>query len=57
MPPRMALALVVGGIAVFVLVLWMIGAGMSDHKTNNGQAHAGGKGLTGYAGSRAGLPD
>lgn len=46
---RTALALVVGGIAVFVLVLWMIGAGMSDRKTNNGQAHAGGKGLTGYA--------
>lgn len=47
--PRMALALVVGGIAVFVLVLWMIGAGMSERKTNNGGAHAAGKGLTGYA--------
>ncbi|MFM5885197.1 MAG: DUF4350 domain-containing protein [Novosphingobium sp.] len=47
--PRMALALVVGGIALFVLVLWLIGSGMSDRKANNGGAHAAAKGLTGYA--------
>ncbi|MFC0588832.1 DUF4350 domain-containing protein [Novosphingobium aquiterrae] len=47
--PRMALALVAGGIALFLLVLWMIGSGMSERKANNGGAHAAAKGLTGYA--------
>ncbi len=47
--PRMALALVVIGALAFLGVLWLIGAGMSDAKANNGGAHAGAKGLTGYA--------
>ncbi|WP_296677497.1 DUF4350 domain-containing protein [Novosphingobium sp.] len=48
--PRVALALVVAGVALFFLVLWLIGSGMSERKANNGQAHAGSKGLSGYAG-------
>lgn len=48
--PRMALALVVGGVLLFLAVLWMIGSGMSESKANNGGAHAGSKGLTGFAG-------
>ena len=47
--PRVALALVVGGVLLFFAVLWMIGSGMSDRKANNGGAHAAAKGLTGYA--------
>jgi len=47
--PRVALALVVGGILLFLAVLWMIGSGMVDRKVNNGDAHAAAKGLTGYA--------
>lgn len=47
--PRMALALVTGGIALFFLVLWLIGSGMSERKANNGGSHAAAKGLTGYA--------
>ncbi|MEQ1541426.1 MAG: DUF4350 domain-containing protein [Novosphingobium sp.] len=51
--PRMALALVLGGTLLFFAVLWMIGAGMSESKANNGGAHAGSKGLTGFAGFAA----
>ncbi|PKB19149.1 hypothetical protein B0I00_1378 [Novosphingobium kunmingense] len=47
--PRAALAVVTGGIVLFFLVLWLIGSGMGERKTNNGGAHAGSKGLTGYA--------
>ncbi|MDE2412543.1 MAG: DUF4350 domain-containing protein [Sphingomonadales bacterium] len=47
--PRVALVLVVGGIAVFFLVLWLIGSGMSDRQANDGGSHAAAKGLTGYA--------
>lgn len=46
---RMALALVLGGTLLFFAVLWMIGSGMSESKANNGGAHAGSKGLTGFA--------
>lgn len=47
---RGVLALVLFGAAVFVALLWMIGAGMTAPSGNNGGAHAAGKGLTGYAG-------
>lgn len=47
--PRMALALVLFGAGVFVLLLWMVGAGMTSGSTNDGGGHVGGKGLNGYA--------
>ncbi len=47
--PRAVLALVLFGAAVFVALLWMIGAGMTSGSTNDGGGHAGGKGLNGYA--------
>ncbi len=47
--PRAVLALVLFGAAVFVALLWMIGAGMTGGSTNDGGGHAGGKGLNGYA--------
>ncbi|MDR2856569.1 MAG: DUF4350 domain-containing protein [Novosphingobium sp.] len=47
--PRAVLALVLFGAAVFIALLWMIGSGMTGESTNNGGAHAGGKGLNGYA--------
>lgn len=47
--PRAAAALVTGGVLLFFLILWLIGSGMSERKANNGGAHAGSKGLTGYA--------
>lgn len=47
--PRAAIALVVFGALVFVALLYMIGAGMTAGSTNDGGAHAGGKGLNGYA--------
>lgn len=47
--PRAVLALVVMGAAVFVLLLWMMGAGMMSGSSNDGGAHVGGKGLNGYA--------
>lgn len=46
--PRAVLALVLFGAVVFVALLYMIGSGMTG-STNNGGAHAGGKGLNGYA--------
>jgi hypothetical protein len=46
---RTVLLLVAFGIAVFVALLWMIGSGMTGGSTNNGGAHAGGKGLNGYS--------
>ncbi len=47
--PRAVLALVGIGAALFVALLWMIGSGMDSGSTNDGGAHAGGKGLNGYA--------
>lgn len=46
--PRAVLGLVLIGAGLFVALLWMIGAGMTSGSTNDGGAHAGGKGLTGY---------
>jgi hypothetical protein len=51
--PRAVLALVLFGAAVFVALLYMIGAGMTQGSTNDGGAHVGGKGLNGYAGLAA----
>ncbi len=47
--PRVVLALVLFGTGVFVLLLWMVGAGMTSGSPNDGGSHAGGKGLNGYA--------
>ncbi|MEO7247397.1 MAG: DUF4350 domain-containing protein, partial [Novosphingobium sp.] len=47
--PKVVLAMVLFGAGVFVALLWMIGAGMTQGATNDGQAHVGSKGLTGYA--------
>ncbi len=47
--PRAALALVLVGAALFVMLLWAMGAGLNGGSANNGGSHAGGKGLTGYA--------
>lgn len=46
---KSALALVVFGAAVFIILLWLIGAGAATGGTDNGGAHAGGKGLNGHA--------
>jgi len=46
---RTALALVAGGALLFVLLLWLIGAGLAHGPLNDGGAHGAGKGLTGYA--------
>ena len=47
--PRSALALVMAGAALLLALLWAAGQGLGD-ELNNGGAHAGGKGLAGYAG-------
>jgi hypothetical protein len=47
--PRAVLGLVLFGAITFVVLLWMIGTGIGAGGTNNGGAHAGGKGLNGYA--------
>jgi hypothetical protein len=47
--PRVVLGMVLFGAAVFVALLWMIGAGMTGGSTNDGGGHVGGKGLNGYA--------
>lgn len=46
---RGVLAMVLLGAAIFVALLWMIGAGLTAPSGNNGGAHAAGKGLNGYA--------
>lgn len=46
---RAVLAIVLLGTALFVGLLWMIGAGTGMGSPNNGGAHAGSNGLTGYA--------
>ena len=46
---RSVLAIVVIGSALFLALLWMIGTGTGMGSVNDGKAHAGGKGLTGYA--------
>ena len=47
--PRAVFALVLGGGLLFLALLWMLGAGMDQGDANDGGAHVGGKGLTGYA--------
>lgn len=47
--PRAVLALIVFGAVVFIGLLWAIGTGATGGSTNDGGAHAGGKGLNGYA--------
>ena len=47
--PAAVLGLVGLGTALFVALLWMIGAGMVHGPLNDGGAHGAGKGLTGYA--------
>lgn len=50
--PRAILALIVVGVAAFVLLLWSIGTAPMGGNGNNGGGHALSKGLTGYAGLR-----
>ena len=47
--PRTALLMVLAGITAFVVLLWSIGSGMADPEPQASGAHAGGKGLHGYA--------
>ena len=47
--PRAVLALLLLGGVLFVALLWLIGSGSASGSANNGGAHAGGKGITGYA--------
>ena len=47
--PRSALVLVMAGAALLLALLWAAGQGLGDN-LNDGGAHAGGKGLAGYAG-------
>ncbi|MCJ2180426.1 DUF4350 domain-containing protein [Novosphingobium album (ex Hu et al. 2023)] len=46
---RAVLAIVLIGSVLFLALLWMIGTGSGMGSANNGEAHAAGKGLTGYA--------
>ncbi|HKT85288.1 MAG TPA: DUF4350 domain-containing protein [Novosphingobium sp.] len=46
---RAVIAIVLIGAALFVALLWMIGTGTGTGSANDGQAHAGGKGLNGFA--------
>lgn len=46
---RAVLAIVLIGSGLFCALLWMIGTGTGMGSANDGQAHAGSKGLTGYA--------
>ena len=45
-----AFALILGGFALFLALIWLIGSGADFGGGNNGQAHAASKGLNGYAG-------
>lgn len=47
--PRTALLLVLAGVIAFVVLLWSIGSGMADPEPQASGAHAGGRGLQGYA--------
>lgn len=47
--PRTVLLLVLFGAAAFLATLWLIGAGKTDSRPDNGEAHAAGHGLAGYA--------
>ena len=45
-----AFALILGGFALFLALIWLIGSGEGIGGDNNGEAHAAAKGLNGYAG-------
>lgn len=45
-----AFALILGGFALFLALVWLIGSGEGIGGDNNGEAHAASKGLNGYAG-------
>ncbi|WP_086617966.1 DUF4350 domain-containing protein [Erythrobacter tepidarius] len=45
-----AFGLIFGGFALFLALIWLIGAGEGVGGGNNGEAHAAAKGLNGYAG-------
>lgn len=47
---RTALVLVLGGAALFLALLWMIGAGLASGSANDGGGHGAGRGLNGFAG-------
>jgi len=51
--PRTALGIVLVGALTFALMLWFIGRGDTGPGPDNGEAHAAGHGLTGYAGLAA----
>lgn len=48
--PRAAAALVLAGVVMFAALLWQVGGGLATGRINNGEAHAGGRGLNGFAG-------
>lgn len=48
--PGVVIAMLVAGVAAFLLLLYAIGAGWTGRQDNNGGAHALAKGLNGYAG-------
>ena len=48
--PRAAAALVVAGVLLFAALLWQVGGGLASGQINNGEGHAGSKGLNGFAG-------
>lgn len=54
--PRAAVALVLGGVLLFVAMLWQVGGGLATGQINNGGTHAGGTGLNGFAGLARLLP-
>jgi hypothetical protein len=48
--PFTVLALVLAGGGMLLAMLWMVGGGLLVGEINDGGAHAGGRGLNGYAG-------
>lgn len=46
---RTLLAVVISGVVLFLVVLWMIGAGLAHGSANDGGNHAEGTGLNGFA--------
>jgi hypothetical protein len=48
--PRAAALIVLAGVALFAALLWQVGGGLASSQVNNGEGHAGGKGLNGFAG-------
>lgn len=46
---KAALGLIAAGAALFLGLLWLVGAGLAHGPVNDGGAHGGGKGLAGYS--------